>query len=230
MGNGNGRTRLDTVPGRRGVVILLVCLALTAAACGGDDEGSIDEQSTSAPETTDAGAAGGEPATDAPEGDGEDSSDDGTTPPGDSGPSRATVTVGGETYEADLSGSLAVCISMGGAVGGSGPIDGIDGGSIDIDIPPEDYETSTTEWEPPSIRVDLGEDENGVPIDWRAGGDLVLDDPTLVGKSQVDSFEVEGSSAIGTATFIDVFQVQLFAVGQVEEPQPVQGSFAIACG
>jgi len=48
--------------------------------------------------------------------------------------------------------------------------------------------------------------------------------------SQVDAYTVEGRRASGTATFIDFFQVQLFATGQVDQPQPVPGSFEIERG
>lgn len=211
---------LSTLVQRPAVRILFVFVLLVApAACGGDDTGSDDDGS--ADETTTTTAASGD----------DTATTEGTEPPsGESGESRATVTIGDETYEADLSGSLTVCISMGGAIGASGPIVGVDGSNLSIDIPPEDYETSGDDWDPPSIRVDLGEDAEGVPIDWRAGGDIVMGYPELEGKSQVDSFSVDGSSASGTATFIDFFQFQLFQTGQVDEPQPVTGSFSVECG
>lgn len=209
-------------------------LALVLVGCGGSDDGdsvASTDTSQSDASTDDSGA---EPAPE--ESSGDDTADDTEdavepAPEVSSGEQMLVVTIGDTTYEADLSSDFTVCISMGGAIGAAGPIPEIDGGSIDVDIPPEDYETSTDQgWEPPSIRVDLGEDENGVPIGWRAGPEVTDLFPDYAGKSQVDSFSIDGASASGTATFIDDFQILLFQQGQVEEPQPVQGTFAVSCG
>ena len=143
---------------------------------------------------------------------------------------RATVTIDGTTYEADLSGNLAVCITMGGAIGGSGPITGLDDGRIDIDLPPADWETSGQDWAAPSVDLDLGENADGIPVQLVAGGEVIESFPEYAGASGVDSYTIDGTSASGTATFIDLFQIQLSAGGQVEPPQPVQGTFEISCG
>ena len=212
---------------------LLVGLGFALVACGGgSDDGAEAEPLPTAEQAEDA-AGGTETETGTEGSDSDASTAQAAEPAAESsvGAGKAVVTVGDQTYEADLTGSLTVCISMGGALAASGPIDGIDGGRIDIDIPPEDYETSSDDgWEPPSVQVDLGEDDNGVPIGWTAGPVVAEFYPDFAGVSQVDSFSVDGASASGTATFIDDFQIMLFNGGQAEEPQPVQGSFEVSCG
>jgi hypothetical protein len=216
------------------LVALLVWLSVTLvlAGCGGsDDEASVAATDDTAQSDAPTDDAVDEPAVE--ESSGDDTSEDTAepAPAASGGEQMLVVTIGDTTYEADLSADLTVCISMGGAVGATGPIPGVDGGNVSIDIPPEDYETSTDDgWEPPSVRVDLGEDENGVPVDFRAGGEVVATFPDLAGMSQVDSFSVDGTSASGTATFIDFFQVQLAQGGSVDQPQSVQGTFAVSCG
>ncbi len=214
---------------RRGVgpVVTVLALLFTVSSCGGGDDSGSTAASADAPPSEEPADTATEPASS--DGAAEEAAE--PAPEASAGEKKLVVTIGGETYEADLSADLTVCISMGGAIGAAGPIPGIDGGTIDVDIPIEDYEASADEgWEPPSVRVDLGEDENGVPVDFRAGGDIVDSFPDLAGKSQVDSFSVDGTSASGTATFIDVFQVQLAQGGQVEEPQPMPGTFEVSCG
>ena len=139
------------------------------------------------------------------------------------------MTLGEEVYEADFSGTFSQCIAMGGAIGAVAPIAGLEDATLDLTIPPQGWETSG-EWDPPSIGVDLGEDADGVPIDWRAGGEVVMTFPELEGMSQVDTVSYDGATVSGTATFIDFFQVQLFTTGQVDQPEPVTGTFEISCG
>jgi hypothetical protein len=206
-------------------------MALVLAGCGGGDDGASVASTDTSPSDAPTDDAEAEPA--AEESSGDDTTEDAAepAPEASSGGQMLVVTIGDTTYEADLSTDFTVCISMGGAVGAAGPIPGIDGGSINVDIPPEDYETSTDQgWEPPSVRVDLGEDENGVPVSWRASPEVAEFWPEFAGTSQVDSFTVDGASASGTATFIDDFGIQLFLAGQGDEPQPVQGTFAVSCG
>ena len=208
-------------------------LALTAAAllvlsaCGGDSDDADSTDPTDAPSEATTTVAGGDDAATTT-----DAGDTATTTVASGGGDGeyAIVTIGDETYEADFDGTFSQCISMGGAIGGVAPIAGVEDATIDMTIPPPDWETSAEGWDPPSIRLDLGEDADGVPIDWRAGGDIVMENPDLDGKSQVDSVSNDGTTASGTATFIDFFQVQLFQSGQVDEPQPVSGTFEISCG
>ena len=206
-------------------MILAVAILTLAAACSSDSSDDEPAATTTTAEGATTTAGDDATTTTAASTDGGDS---GSNPSGDS--EYAIVTIGTETYEADMSGTLAACIALGGAVGGVGQIIEPGSGTIDMTIPPENWESSSEDWDPPSIRVDLGEDANGVPIDWRAGGDLVESMPDLAGKSQVDSFAVDGATASGTATFIDFFQVQLASGGQVDDPEPVEGTFEINCG
>lgn len=209
------------------IAILAVAILMIAAACSSDS--SDDEPTASTTTVPGATTTAGEGATTTATAAGDDGGGDaGSDASGDT--EYAIVTIGSETFEADMSGSLAACIAIGGAVGGVGQIVEPGSGTIDMTIPPENWESSPDDWGPPSIRVDLGEDENGVPIDWRAGGDIVESMPDLVGKSQVDSFSIDGATATGTATFIDFFQVQLAGGGQVDDPEPVEGTFEINCG
>lgn len=207
-------------------MILAVAILTLAAACSSDS--SDDEPAATTTTAEGATTTAGDDTTTTTAASTDDGGDSGSEASGDT--EYAIVTIGTETYEADMSGSLAACIALGGAVGGVGQIIEPGSGTIDMTIPPEDWESSSEDWDPPSIRVDLGEDDNGVPIDWRAGGEIVESFPDLVGKSQVDSFSVDGSTATGTATFIDFFQVQLAGSGQVDDPEPVEGTFEINCG
>ena len=211
---------------RARIVILAVAILTLAAACSSDS--SDDEPAATTTTAEGATTTAGDDTTTTTAAGTDDGGDSGSDASGDT--EYAIVTIGTETYEADMSGSLAACIALGGAVGGVGQIIEPGSGTIDMTIPPENWESSSDDWDPPSIRVDLGEDENGVPIDWRAGGEIIESLPDLVGKSQVDSFAVDGATATGTATFIDFFQVQLAGGDQVDDPEPVEGTFEINCG
>ncbi len=213
-------------PARARIVILAVAILTLAAACSSDS--SDDEPAATTTTAEGATTTAGDDTTTTTAASTDDGGDSGSDASGDT--EYAIVTIGTETYEADMSGSLAACIALGGAVGGVGQIIEPGSGTIDMTIPPENWESSADDWDPPSIRVDLGEDENGVPIDWRAGGEIVESFPDLAGKSQVDSFAVDGATASGTATFIDFFQVQMAGTGQVDDPEPVEGTFEINCG
>lgn len=220
-------------PSRWFVAMLALGLILAACSSSSDDattttsgaDGSTTTTTAATDDSSSEDTVADDGADDAASDDG--ASDDGS---GGAGVEYATVTLDGVTYESDLSASLAVCVAMGGAVGGAGPITGLDDGSVDLTIPPEDWETSTQEWDAPYIRLDLGEDESGTPVDWRAGGDIIEQTEGLDGKSQVDSFTIDGTTATGSATFIDFFQWQLYQGGQIEEPEPVVGTFEVSCG
>jgi len=200
----------------RSVTLMAAPLLVLMAACGGDDGGGGNGGADDAIEPA---------ASDSPQQ---------TNAPGDGASGSgayAAVVIDGIRYEADLSGSLATCISMGGAIGGSGPITGIEDGRIDVDLPPEDWQTLDQGWSAPSLEVDLGEDESGRPIQLVAGGEMMeMSFPDYLDRSTVNSYTIDGSSATGTATFIDMFQIQLFQTGQVPEPQAMQGTFEISCG
>ena len=196
----------------------LLSAALLFAACGGEDD--------DAPEPDNGN--GGTTPTEAPSnGDGGNGDDNGSDN-GNGGSSggveenRAMVVIGDRTYEFDLS---VQCFSLfGNMAAAGGALDGSDV-SVNIQLPPVDWETDTDEeWDQPSIRVSDSEED----LDWRAGDHIVeemvaggtLDD----GLSQVDSFTHDGQRASGTATFIE-----MYAVFRQENPDPVQGTFEFAC-
>lgn len=188
----------------------LLSAALVFAACGGDDDDAALPGSGNGDDTT---------PTEAPsngdDGNGDDNGNGGG-PSGGVEENRAVVTIGDRTYEFDLS---VQCLSLFGNMAAAGTA--VDGSDVDLTLglPPEDWETSEEDWDPPYVRVD--DDEND--LNWRAGGDVVVD-MVEEGTSQVDSFTHDGQRASGTATFID-----LYAVQRQENPDPVQGTFEFAC-
>ena len=190
--------------------LVLALLLAFAVACGGDDGDSDDSAGQSgggAASPTEAPSGGEGAPTQAP-------SDSGGGSGGAVAPGRAVVTVGDETFEFDMSLS---CLTLFGAVGGSGrSADGSDI-SLDITIAPPEIDDS-------SIRID--DDREDRPVTWEADATL-METVTGVqpGQSQVDDFAIDGGTASGTATFIDSF-----AILAGESPAPVQGSFAINCG
>lgn len=71
--------------------------------------------------------------------------------------------------------------------------------SVNADFPPEGWEDSAEDWEPPSIRVSDGEQD----ANWVAGGDVATAYPE--GTSQIDSFTSDGRIAVGEATFVNIY-------------------------
>jgi hypothetical protein len=57
----------------------------------------------------------------------------------------------------------------------------------------------------------------------------VSDFDNLAGRSQVDSFSIDGSAGSGTATFTDFMAYQFGATGD-PLPEPVTGTFEVNCG
>ena len=130
----------------------------------------------------------------------------------------AVVTIGDQRYEF---GNL-YCVTIGGAMGAASV-----GGepTVNIDLPPLDWQTSGEDWDPPSIQVDVGDES------WIAD----QDEPGLMGiepgLSQVDSYSSDGYHATGTATFMESTAWNLVEMGLSEEapPNPIQGTFEVAC-
>lgn len=143
-------------------------------------------------------------------------------------PDTAVVTVGEKTYEFTMTSAFGdTCLTSFGFVGGGGTaIDGSDV-SLEVDIPPEGYETDErTDWDPPALRISDGVANE----DWRAGDEIIVNDSRIpAGSSQVDSFTNDGNVAKGTATFIDysAFLTSFGSSGVV--PDSVQGTFEVYC-
>ena len=192
-------------------LLLMSGFLLLASACGGDDNSSAAPSPSGAAGSSDA-------APTAAVGDGGSGGSSGQS--SELGSDTGTVTIGDETWEFDVS---VLRLSAFGAYGAAGKA--VDGSDIDVelDLPPNDWETRAdrADWQAPSIRV--GDDENDK--DWVAGGDLVSSmqgvQPEM---SQVTSFKIDGSKASGTAVFIDSYTVL-----RCETPEPVEGTFEFSC-
>jgi hypothetical protein len=171
---------------------LLALLALSAGAlvaCGGDDDDPLG------------------PGTD------NESNDDGD---GD-GEARGVVTIGETTYEFVLEGSLTVGSTTysGGCnvgVSASGRGYNADGVRLAFELPPVDWETNDTYNAPPEIEVS-GTAEG----EWTANARSNVNETVGEGTSVVGSWEFDGSTVRGTATF--------FAPDQEATP----GDFEIIC-
>ena len=65
---------------------------------------------------------------------------------------------------------------------------------------------------------------------WMAGGNFDwMQDPPKPGESQVDSYTNDGSTASGTATFIDIRALTISGFSQSDRPEPVKGTFELHC-
>ncbi len=124
----------------------------------------------------------------------------------------AVVVIGDQRYEfANL-----YCVTLAGAMGASSV-----GGdpTVNIDLPPQDWETSGSDWDPPSIRIQ----EDDPYLDLQAGN--VLDTRVTDEQSHVDTFNSDGKHATGTATFLDL------ATFMTDQSTPsVSGTFEVTCG
>ncbi|VAV93729.1 hypothetical protein MNBD_ACTINO02-1292 [hydrothermal vent metagenome] len=215
--------RLSTRTRYAAGLTLLFLAVLVLAACGGSGDDTSSPGSTAASvsdtDAPDEPGAGSQAVTDAPGGDAQEPT------PGGLGENRALVVIGDEQFEFDMS---ATCVSMGGAVGGTGwTADEL--AKLDLDIPPEDWETSPDGWSAPSIRVDDESDEN-LNRDWRAGGEVIANYEGLGDIARVDTFSTDGGRAFGTVTFIDLMAYQIAAASGDPLPDPVTGTFDINCG
>lgn len=210
---------------------LTIFLVLAIAACGGgSDDGDNDGD--------DAGSDPTSAATQAPDdsnsGDDDDDggNDDGGDDDGDApGSESATVTIGDETWEFELSSRFAACIALGGAIGAVGPAADGTSVTVDISLPPEDWESQPAgDWDAPSLRIN----DKATDRDWRAGGDIMADVLAGVGASEdlsmVTSFSIDGSSASGTASFVEMRALQLAGASGEALPDAVQGTFEVSCG
>lgn len=203
--------------------VAIVVATLVAAACGGDagvtDTAPGPDTSTSQPAPDATNPAPTSPPDDGGDGGGDDSEG--------SGPSTATVTLGGETYTfssedaivaqclTDLFGIFSIQLPM---VEGSGDVTE---GFVTIAVLHEDTDPAEV-GQVNSIEVAVGDE------DWVANeDDDMFDSSDLLepGMSQVDSVEIDGRTVRGTATFFR--QNSLFGGSEVET---MTGSFEATCG
>lgn len=198
----------------RQMTAFVLAFALVFASCGGGDDGSEptttaaggSETTTTALDTTEAPAATTAPPETEPP------SDDGETPSGDA--NKATVTVGDTTYEFDVEASI---------VGRCDPdffgafwviaaaTDGTNG-SLEMFIIPEG---NTNHDETSKIKVNAKDSDER---DWRADADG--GEGTPEGESSVDSFEIDGNTVTGTASFVDIY---------AGDGATAQGTFTATC-
>ena len=185
--------------------IAVVATVSFLAACGDDDTAGDDAVTTDDDSST-------EEAAGADDGGGDtDDGDDGGADDGSGGAVGATVTVGDTTYTAT---EELVCVQLGGALAAQF-VDRDAGIDISIDLPPEDWESDTSEdWDPPAVRVDVGDEAQ-----FESGNQL-----GIVGmpETAVSSFTVDGRTGSGEAEFVDMFQAP-------DSAEVVAGSFELTC-
>ena len=229
--------RARTIESVRGLALpaVLLSLLLVLAACGNDDgdaETAATDDPTQAPAAEDSTNATDDAVADDPTQAPatEDSADatDGTVADdvsdtledlaSDTG--SATVTIGDETFEFSLAGTNAVdgttyvgrCDTLFGMIAGSGFVtDGRDI-TVDLEVPPVDWETYEDDrYDPPAVEVE--DSENNAKWVADTGNEFITG-------SAVGEFEQDGTSASGTATFVNEW---------APDSDPVDGTFEIDC-
>ena len=190
--------------------ISAIAAALVLSACGSSDGGTDpSEPGTASSSATTASEPAAEP-------------DPTTAPPAASAApddlgfgdeaATAVVVIGDERFEF----TNLYCVTMGGALGAmtiaADP-------SVDINLPPDGWETSGEDWDPPRVSV-TGDEPY---LAWHAGGETVeLMSNIGPGVSQVDSYETDGFRATGTATFVSLAE-------HSDSPEGIAGTFEVTC-
>jgi hypothetical protein len=199
---------------------MLALLFAGLVSCGGDD----DDDAPSQDQPGD--GSNGDDSGDDDSGDDDSGDDNGDDDGGtglDFGSGMAVVTIGDERFEFEITGDLAsgVCREVFGALQVAATSS--DGRDITLSmiIPPEDWATyDDNRYEPPAIGI--LDDSEQIRRDFQANE--ALEEFQGSGMSQVDSFELDGLTASGTATFIDSWALVLG-----NDAEPVQGTFALDC-
>jgi hypothetical protein len=132
----------------------------------------------------------------------------------------ATVTIGDETFEFSLAGTKTVggtthvgrCETLFGMIIGSGFVTDDRDITLDLEVPPVDWDTYEDErFDPPAVEVE----DNETNADWVAD----VGDEFTAG-SGVGEYEQEGATASGSATFVNSWD---------PESEPVEGTFEVDC-
>lgn len=191
-------------------IVIAVGAALIVSGCGGsDDDASDDDASTeepaadAAPEPADNGA---EPAAEPAE-----------EPAASGGLNRATITVGDETYEFEWeTTSIQLCDPdfFGGFVAIAATT--TDSDSFDAEF----AEEGTPGFEDRAPRIEVSDADTGVH--WTADPQETMGTMFESWPAKVDSFQLDGNRASGTATFVGETAFD-------EEPVGVPGTFDITC-
>lgn len=199
-------------------MVLAVLMALLAAACGGGESSEDDgATTTTSPTSTTTGDAPATTTTTTEDG------DDPAPPAGDV--NVATVSIDGTEYVFDVTpDAIYRCDpNFFGAFWAIGVSADGSGGSLELLLPPEGDENFD---DPPAVKVT--DDAND--LEWRADPEFWATYDQLAGLPiGVDSWEVDGSSVTGTATFLESNAGYAFIGGTGEEPTPVPGTFSVTC-
>lgn len=191
----------------------MMAIALVLGACGGSES----EPDPTTPAETTTAAPGGDATTTAAPATTEAPGDTTTAPPAppsdDVGEGIATVTVGDTTYEYEVAASI---------VGRCDPdffgafwviASTADGsGSLEMFIIPEG---NTNHDETSKVKVNAKDSDER---DWRADADG--GEGTPEGESSVDSFEIDGNTVTGTASFVDIY---------LGDSATAEGTFTATC-
>ena len=181
---------------------LLAVVVLVVAACGGGSGG--DSTVSTASGGTETTAAAGTDITAAPSPDDTDPAATTTAPPDDGGGAVegagiGTATIAGVTYEfGDLGRPGLQCMPSSFGVAFLAALDATDGrgGAIVVGIPFEGEEDTA------GILPELG--VSGDDLEWMANEARAAEQGIPAGSSQVDSYEINGNTISGSATFVEV--------------------------
>jgi hypothetical protein len=214
------RSIRSPAPHLRSLSIVAVALLTVVVACSSDDDDGAAATAPPEPAANDTSAATDEPAADPATG----GEDDGAPASGDAaafdfGSGSGSITLGDETFELAIGPGTGICRDVFGIIQASGTV--TDGRDVEGEfaIPPLDWETYTDgRYDPPSVALEITStgDDNA---SWRADA-AWAEENGKAGMSQVDSYEKDGLSASGTATFANNWNT---------EAESVQGSFEISC-
>lgn len=197
---------------------LIVAFALLALGCGGGDdtaETPLAAESDADESPDDSGEPAAEPPADESDGGDTDSGDADAADAGAGGSNVARFTVAGETFDFEWeAGALTRCDTD--FFGGFWALaSDSDGAGFEAEIWPDDAADPT---QVSRIEVKAGPDGP----DWTADPDKTIGQTIADWPAQVDSFEINGNTATGTATFVGPFAFD-------EEPEGVPGTFEITC-
>jgi hypothetical protein len=200
-----------TVSPIRRIGALAAALLVVVVACSGGNDGATtapaEPEATDAPVASDAAPA------------------DDVAPAAsavaalDFGSGTGSITLGDETFELAVGPGTGVCRDVFDIIQASGQV--ADGRDIqgDFEIPPLDWESYTDgRYDAPSVELEITStgDDNA---DWRADA-AWAEENGKVGQSQVDSYEKDGLTATGSATFANAWN---------PDDESVQGTFQISC-
>lgn len=200
-------------------MLAVFTLGLALVACGGDDAVTTTAEAAAGDTTTTAGD-GQTPAatTQAPETTAAPASGGDGTPDVGIAENTAVFEIGDNRYEIDVTpGAIQRCdpdfFGIFWALGTNEET------VLTMELVPESMTDRVTQIEVTDKVNDL---------EWVADPEN-LDFGIQPGQSQVDSWQVDGRAATGTATFIEQNAVFAAAGGSADFPEPVQGTFTVLC-